>query len=91
MPGKGLLRQVGRRPLVAEVFGSLRALVKRAVGAVRLDLLLCRDARRVLVASPGGIDGERGRRSGGESQRQGDGRDRAGSDDLRLMRKGIGG
>ena len=91
LPGKSLLRQSDGRLLVAKALGGLHALVKRAVSTVRLDLLLGRDARRALVVGPGGIDGERGRRSGGESQRQGDGRDRAGSDDLRLMRKGIGG
>ena len=68
---------------MAKALGGLHALVKRAVSTVRLDLLLGRDARRALVVGPGGIDGE--------SQRQGDGRDRAGSDDLRLMRKGIDG
>ena len=89
--GKRLLRQADGRLLVAEALGGLHALVKRAVSTVRLDLLLGRDARRALVVGPGGIDGERGRRSGGESQRQGDGRDHAGSNDPRLMRKGING
>ena len=62
---------------MAKALGGLHALVKRAVSTVRLDLLLDRDTRRALVVGPGSIDGERGRRSGGESQRQGDGRDRA--------------
>ena len=89
LPGKGLLRQVSGQLRMAEALGNLRTLVERTIRTVAFDLLLGGNARRALVAGTGGIDGERRNRRGRERQGQRNDRNRTGSDDLHLMRKGI--
>ena len=91
LPRKSLLRQIGRQLRMAKALGNLRTLVERAVRTVAFNLLLGGDARRALVASTGCVNGERRSRRGRKGQGQCDDRNRAGSDDLHLTRKGING